>query len=443
MRDRLPVYRRAVSLFLFAIQSLLPLPAIGQETPAVAERPDQAVEEDLRDRLSEVEGMQGVQADYEGGIVTLSGKVDDSSLRVSAEEIAQALPSVVEVKNELVLGGKVSDRVGNALDRSLLKLQMAVGYLPLFVVAVVVVILFAWMGGILARSGVPRRFVGGNRFLQEIASQGLKVGVFLIGLVIALDLLDATALVGAVFGAAGVAGLAIGFAFRDLIENYVASLLLSVRRPFKPNDHVVIDGQEGRVISLSTRATILMTLDGNHLRLPNSLVFKSVILNYTTNAERRFDFVVGVGVEEDLNAAQELGVATLSDMAGVMEDPPPWAMIASLADSSVSIQFFGWVDQSAFSYAKVRSEAIRLVKSRLESAGMDLPEPIHRVRLENWSPAQTPPAATKRDSSSKPDPDRRLQQGDVSRDDAIERQVKEEASKAGSRNLLLDDAPPE
>ncbi|MDQ8183250.1 mechanosensitive ion channel family protein [Pelagicoccus sp. SDUM812005] len=441
MHPFLPLALRAFLFFAIGLSSGASL--VGQEEGAAELSPDEQVLEELQGRLSDVAGLERVEADYQGGIVTLAGTVDDSSLRATAEEIAEALPTVIDVKNELVLGGKIRDRVGNALDRSLLKLQMALGYLPLFLVAVAIVVGFGWLGGLLARSGVSRRFVGGNRFLQEIASQGLKLGVFLVGLVVALDLLDATALVGAVFGAAGVAGLAIGFAFRDLIENYVASLLLSVRRPFKPNDHVVIDGQEGRVISLSTRATILMTLDGNHLRLPNSLVFKSVILNYTTNSERRFDFVVGVGVTEDLTAAQALGVATLKGMAGVMEDPPPWAMIESLADSSVSIQFFGWVDQSAFSYAKVRSEAIRLVKGRLEEAGMDLPEPIHRVRLENWSAAEALAVDPGSEAEKSSGPSKPLQQADVSRDDAIERQVEEEAGKVGSRNLLLEDAPPE
>lgn len=436
--SRLTVYA------VFVLQCMLSAFAnANEETPPTGEGTDAAVLSELREKLSRVEGLATVNVEFEGGIATLSGTVDDSDLRDSAEEIVRSIPAVFEVKNELVLGGKISDRVGNALDRSFLKLQMVVGYLPLFVVAIVIVAVFAWLGGVVARSKLPRRFVGGNRFLMEIASQGLRVGVFLVGLLIALDLLDATALVGAVFGAAGVAGLAIGFAFRDLIENYVASLLLSVRRPFKPNDHVVIDGHEGRVISLSTRATILMTLDGNHLRLPNSKVFKSVILNYTTNSERRFDFAVGVGVTEDLIEAQSLAVSTLKDMPGVMNEPPPWAMIETLADSSVTIKFFGWVDQSSFSFAKVRSEAIRLVKSKLEAAGMDLPEPIHRVRLENWALDLAPVEKTDAGARTEKRHYGSAEQMDVSKDEVMERQVHEEVSKAGSRNLLLDDAPPE
>ena len=95
-----------------------------------------------------------------------------------------------------------------------------------------------------------------------------------LGLVAALQILEATALLGAVLGGAGVIGIALGFAVRDTVDNYVSSLMLSLRQPFRANDHVVIEGHEGRVIRLTSRATILMTLDGNHLRIPNSTVFK-------------------------------------------------------------------------------------------------------------------------------------------------------------------------
>src|SRR5690606_21022551 len=113
--------------------------------------------------------------------------------------------------------------------------------------------------------------------------------------------------VGALFGAAGVAGIILGFAFREIIENYLASILLSLRRPFSTGDHVVVATHEGKVIRLTSRDTILMTLEGNHLRLPNSVVFKAEILNFSRNPLRRFDFSVGLGVDEDISSAIALG----------------------------------------------------------------------------------------------------------------------------------------
>ena len=126
-----------------------------------------------------------------------------------------------------------------------------------------------------------------------------------------------------VLGGAGVIGIALGFAMRDTIENYVASLLLSLRQPFRANDLVLIDDMEGRVVRLTSRATVLMTLDGNHLRIPNGQVFRAVILNFTRNPQRRFDFALGVDPDDDSTAAAELGRETLAGLPFVLADPPP------------------------------------------------------------------------------------------------------------------------
>jgi small-conductance mechanosensitive channel len=99
-----------------------------------------------------------------------------------------------------------------------------------------------------------------------------QIGFGIAGLVVALDILNATELLGAVLGAAGVAGLALGFAVRDTIENFIASILLSLRQPFGPRDFVDIDGVQGSVARLTSRATILVSPDGNQIRIPNAAV---------------------------------------------------------------------------------------------------------------------------------------------------------------------------
>jgi small conductance mechanosensitive channel len=177
--------------------------------------------------------------------------------------------------------------------------------------------------------------------------------VFGLGILMALEIMQATALVGAVLGTTGVLGVALGFAFKGILENYLAGILMSVRQPFSPRDHVVINGNEGIVVALTSRATVLMTLDGNHLRIPNALVFGSVTLNYTRNPSRRFDFEIGVGVNEDLIRAQSLGIDELMQIEGVMANPPPRALITALGDSNVQLSFLGWVDQRAHEFLQV------------------------------------------------------------------------------------------
>src|SRR3546814_7123269 len=115
--------------------------------------------------------------------------------------------------------------------------------------------------------------------------------------------------------------ISIGFAIRDTVDNYVSSLMLSLRQPFRANDHVVIEGHEGRVVRLTSRATILMTLEGNHLRIPNSTVFNAVILNYTRNPARRFAFELGIEANDDPVAGMALGLRAPRALDFVLDTP--------------------------------------------------------------------------------------------------------------------------
>lgn len=265
--------------------------------------------------------------------------------------------------------------------------------MPLLLVSVLLVWLAWVVARWLTRSAAFDRVASGNPFLRDLARTTVRAVVVGLGLLAALELMDATALVGAVLGTAGVFGLALGFAFKDTLENYLAGILMSLRQPFAPRDHLVIDGHEGVVVAMNARATILMTPDGNHLRLPNALVFRSVTLNYTRNPSRRFEFDVGVGVNENLLLAQRIGVDTLRALDGVMETPPARAYIHALADSNVQVRFHAWVDQRSHDFLMVKSEAIRTVKLALERAGMDMPEPIYRVQITERTGAEAEPAA--------------------------------------------------
>src|SRR3546814_17505229 len=123
-------------------------------------------------------------------------------------------------------------------------------------------------------------------FLAELLATLVRFVFVVLGIVAGLEVLGATALLGAVLGGAGVIGIAIGFAIRDTVDNYVSSLMLSLRQPFRANDHVVIEGHEGRVVRLTRRATILMTLEANHLCIPQPTVCTVVIMHYTRTPKR-------------------------------------------------------------------------------------------------------------------------------------------------------------
>lgn len=310
--------------------------------------------------------------------------------------------------------------------------------LPLLLLAMLVVWLGWIVGRWLSRRALLDRVSRQNPFLSDLArttTRWISIG---IAILIGLEILDATALVGAVLGTAGVMGVALGFAFKDTLENYLAGLLMSLRQPFAPRDHVVIDGNEGTVVALTSRATILMTPDGNHLRLPNALVFRSVTLNYTRNPRRRLTFDVGIGVNVDLVRAQQLGVDTLQSLEGVMESPPPRAYITELADSSVKVRYHAWVDQNRNDFLSVKSEAIRCVKLALEAAGMDMPEPTYRIQIsDRIGQAPAPKAEAK---SSEPGA---TSARDTRAHDDLEQQIDADQRNRSAQDLLDPEAPRE
>jgi small-conductance mechanosensitive channel len=285
----------------------------------------------------------------------------------------------------LATGSDLHARFQTALGQVEGKLVQLVAAAPLLLVAATIVLLAAWLGRVLSRRGPWLRLHSHNPYMDGLVRRIVQTFVLLAGVLVALDLLGATSLVGAVLGSAGVVGLVLGFAFKDIAENYVSGILLSLRRPFSPGDHVVIDTREGKVVALDSRATTLMTLDGSQLRLPNALVFKSVVLNYSVNPKRRFEFSMILDPAESIRRAQGLAMEVISGVEGVLADPAPSSLVQEYAPTGITLRCFGWIDQRGSDLGKVRSEAIRQVTAAYGKAGVQPPRTISHVILARES----------------------------------------------------------
>ena len=410
---------------------------------------DRRIAERIDGIFAELPAFAAVEVEVQEGVVSLAGTVPKPEDVARAEAIANRVAGVVTVENGLERDLTLSaDSAG--ITSLAERWSNFVRMLPLIAAALGVWLAIAFIGYLIAGLGQVWNRLAPNGFLAELVASAIRFGFTIIGLVIALDMIGATALLGAVLGGAGLIGIALGFAMRDTIENYVASLLLSLRQPFRANDWVQIDTYEGRVIRLTSRATVLMTLDGNHLRIPNGQVFKAVILNFTRNPQRRFHFDLGVDADDDARAARQLGRDTMAGLDFVLADPPPEARIIEVGDSNVVIRFLGWVDQRETDWWKAQSEAIPAVKTALEDAGFGLPEPIYRLRFDPRS-ASVPFAAevtTEAQGAPAPRPARsaaaRQNDEDVRPVDEIAAMVEEERSRPGSEQEkdLLDHSRP-
>ncbi|MBY6219327.1 mechanosensitive ion channel family protein [Qipengyuania aquimaris] len=426
-------------LLLAATPAAALLPTTPEtEAPAEVEAPVQTIEdtqdegaderiaERIRGIFSELPAFEDVTIDVRQGVVTLSGTVPDQQAVARAEAIAARVSGVVTVENDLERDLSISgdgSGIGSLADR----VNSFVDMLPLIALALGIWAVISIIGYLIAGWSWFWQKVAPNGFLAELIASAIRFVFVVGGLVVALDILGAGALLGAVLGGAGVIGLALGFALRETIENYLASLMLSLRQPFRANDWVRIDDLEGRVIRLTSRATVLMTLDGNHLRIPNGQVFRAVITNYTRNPQRRFEFDLGVDADDDARAARQLGRDTLAALDFVLDDPAPEARIMEVGDSNVVIRFLGWIDQEKTDWWKAQSQAIPAVKEALEDAGFGLPEPIYRLRFDPRSasiPFQQGAGASP-EAETKAPPKKTVQQITVTETDEDVRPVNE------------------
>ncbi len=340
---------------------------------------DAAIAVRIRDILTELDGYEDVTVTVTSGIVTMRGTTLDSEKIARLNELAGRVEGVVAIENSVTETTDVVKRLNPAVERFRARMAQVIAFVPLASVALLAFIIIVCIGFLIARMRQPWNRLAPNAFIADIYRQILRLGFMVGGLVVALDIMGATALLSTILGAAGIIGLAIGFAVKDTVENFIASIMLSIRQPFRPNDTIEIGGDTGKVIRLTSRATILLSFDGNHIRIPNATVFKSRIVNFSRNDERRFKFSLGLAPDTDFVDAQRIALEKLQELPFVLATPAPAVWIDEIGDSTISITCTGWIEQHKSSLVAARGESIRLVKLALEQADVQMPEPTYRV----------------------------------------------------------------
>jgi len=403
---------------------------------------DAAIANRIRDILGELQGYEDVSVTVSSGIVTLRGTTLDHGKATRLNELASRVEGVVAIENTVQGSSDVVERLNPAMERFRARTVQLIAFLPLALVALSVFALVVVFGFWLARRKQPWERLSPNAFIADIYRQLTRLVFVIGGLVIALDIVNATALLSGILGAAGIAGLAIGFAVRDTVENFIASIMLSIRQPFRPNDTVEIEGDTGKVIRLTSRATILLSFDGNHIRIPNSTVFKSRIVNYSRNAERRFTFMLSVASDAELDHARTLALKVLNDLPFVLPEPEASVWVESVDDFWVTLSMAAWINQNETNITLARSEAIRLTQAAYDAEGIAAPLPSYRI--ENLpsvlQPADKKPVSTKPDAPARPAP---VQEVSATLDQELEKIVDQERAELSRHDLLSDTASEE
>jgi len=247
------------------------------------------------------------------------------------------------------------------------------------VAAIVILIVGVWIAG-LVEAVIKKALGRAKRVDAMLVSFFASAGRYLVLIFVGVAVLgrfgiETTSLI-AVLGAAG---LAIGLALQGTLSNVAAGVMLLIFRPFKVGDFIEGGGHAGTVKTLNLFFTEMATPDNIHIVVPNSDVWGTSIRNFSTHAERRVDFLIGVSYDTDLDQA----MAALNDVIAaeprVKSVPEPMVAVSELGDSSVNFVVRVWTQNA--DYFPVRFDMTKAIKEKLDAEKIDIPFPTQTLHV--------------------------------------------------------------
>ena len=255
--------------------------------------------------------------------------------------------------------------------------------LPNFGIALAVAILF-FAGAWIARAVLSRWFRRrGRENLGELLGEFARWGVLLFGALVVAAIIFPSIKPADLLSTLGIGSIAIGFAFKDILQNWLAGLLILIRQPFTTGDQIVVSGYEGTVQHIEARATLIKTYDGRLVVIPNADVYSKAVTVNTAFEKRRSEYAFGIGYGDDIGRATQVILGALATVEGVEKDPAPDVLPWELGASSVDIKVRWWTDSRRSNVVLVRSRVVGALKTALSEAGIDLPFPTQTVLLHD------------------------------------------------------------
>ena len=255
--------------------------------------------------------------------------------------------------------------------------------------------------GVLVSRLVVRLVLAGTSSRRGVARLlGRLAGlvVFVAGLLYALNPLGVR--IAPLLGALGIVGIALAFALQDILENFIAGVILQIRDPFRLGDQVVSDEWEGVVEDVNFRAVVLHTFDGTRVVLPSSMVLKAPIQNLTAFEQRRTTVEVGVAYGTDLRQAVDIIARATADADGVAAEPAPQVYLKELGESSVDFAVRYWHEPTVAGMWLARHAVLVATYEALDAAGIEIPFPQRTLSFREPVPIGGEPRDREADASA-------------------------------------------
>ncbi|WP_024606343.1 MULTISPECIES: mechanosensitive ion channel family protein [unclassified Pseudoalteromonas] len=247
--------------------------------------------------------------------------------------------------------------------------------LPTLLLGIILLALSYLIAGPLSRLLIkPIDYMTDSKLVHLVVRRSISTLIILFGVYLFLRLAGLTEFAVAIMSGTGLIGLILGFAFRDIAENFIASLLLSIQRPFKIDDVIEVDNRLGVVKKVTARATTLVDYDGNHIQIPNATVYKNTIKNLTANPKMRGKVEIGIGYDNDIRSTQTLALDIANQQNAVLSDPPAQVLIKNLGSSTINFVLYFWVNSEQHSPLKVASQLMRELVNEFTKQSISMPD---------------------------------------------------------------------
>jgi small-conductance mechanosensitive channel len=341
---------------------------------------DERTEKILNNLAQKSNWFPEVKIGVSGGVVTLEGHTKNSEQLAWLARTADRLPTVIAVVNKASVDQPpVTDLTPawNEFRGLINKLKRS---LPLFLIAALM-ITAGWFFSRAAYRGVQTlwgRSIN-NPFLLSTVSKITMIPLWILLFYLVLQTAGLSGLATTIIGGTGALGIVLGFAFKDIAENYISGILLAIRSPFTKGDDINVAGFDGFVQSLNMRGTTILAYDGRLILVPNSIVIKSIIQNRTTNPRTRISFDVGIGYGDSVTKAIDLVTGVIHGIPDILKDPAPLVVADKLNDATINLRVLFWIDVSKSSKFKTTSNAIACTKEVLMANGISLPDAAREI----------------------------------------------------------------
>ncbi|PKR79670.1 mechanosensitive ion channel protein MscS [Brumimicrobium salinarum] len=273
--------------------------------------------------------------------------------------------------------------LANSFTQFIDRLINAVPNIILGLVIIILGVLIATLFGNFARKRISKRTQ--DPLMSKFLGRAIKISFILLFVMIGLRAAGLGYIATGILTAAGASALVLGFAFKDIGENFIAGVILAFKRPYNVNDTVEIGSHFGKIKSLEFRYTKLKTFDGKDVYIPNSDVLTKPVINFTEDGYFRWDFVVGIAYENNIDEAKLIINNTLDNIKDVISDEEHQNFVIEkqLATSTVNLQVFFWVDTKDFRKSALitKGHVIKKVKEALEKGGFYMPADIQEIKL--------------------------------------------------------------